>query len=191
MPLEEKIQILANKAFTWNRINETTKPSHHPERPCWASRSGYKTSTVSFYLQTRLDKSYYGGINELLWVLQFQKDPSQAVIFFTNVVIMRDSGHGLKQSLEGFVAKGNQNDFDREGLHLLRTHAFSRFPFFLSSIPMKGSFYGEADYKDSMESEVYYVALIWYASSTLFVSAGDNGVVFVNRMKQLMFCSHF
>ncbi|CAH3107786.1 unnamed protein product [Pocillopora meandrina] len=23
MPLEEKIQILANKAFTWNRINET------------------------------------------------------------------------------------------------------------------------------------------------------------------------
>lgn len=73
---------------------------------------------------------------------------------------MRDSGHGLKQSLEGFVAKGNQNDFDREGLHLLRTHAFSRFPFFLSSIPMKGSFYGEADYRDSMESEVYYVALI-------------------------------
>lgn len=142
-------------------------------------------------LVSRLDKSCYGGINELLWVLQFQKDPSQAVIFFTNVVIMRDSGHGLKQSLEGFVAKGNQNDFDREGLHLLRTHVFSRFPVFLSSIPMKGSFYGEADYRDSMESEVYYVALIWYASSTLFVSAGDNGVVFVNRMKQLMFCSHF
>ena len=71
-----------------------------------------------------------------------------------------ESGHGLKQSLEGFVAKGNQNDFDREGLHLLRTHVFSRFPVFLSSIPMKGSFYGEADYRDSMESEVYYVALI-------------------------------
>lgn len=48
---------------------------------------------------------------------------------------------------------------------------------------MKGSFYGEVDYRDFVESEVYYVVFIWYVFFILFVLVGDNGVVFVNRMK--------
>ena len=41
---------------------------------------------ANLLLISRLDESSYGGINELLWVRQFQEDSSQVVTFFSKYI---------------------------------------------------------------------------------------------------------
>ena len=82
----------------------------------WTSRF------TNLLLISRLNESSYGGINELLWVLQFQEDSSQVVTFFSKYIRM----YFLKNVKWFVVYKVKCDLCDADYVGYTRRHLFQR-----------------------------------------------------------------